>query len=66
MVGSSSWNMIQTAKDKTLDMIKGHFTSTRQGRGILIHSKRLEDKFISLDMRNGLFSGDHIDYFNHH
>ena len=26
--------------DKTLDMIKGHFTSTRQGRGVLTHSKR--------------------------
>ncbi|KAK7823330.1 hypothetical protein U0070_007672 [Myodes glareolus] len=31
--------MIQTAKDKTLDMIKGRFTSTRQGRVILTHKR---------------------------
>lgn len=37
--------MIQTEKDKTLDMIQGRFTSTKQGKGSK-HSKRY--KFIPL------------------
>ena len=35
---AGTWSRQQ--KDKTLDMIKGHFPSTAHGRGILTHSKR--------------------------
>lgn len=52
--------MIQTVKNKNLDMIKGHFTSIKQGKGSK-HSKRnkgINKEFIPPNMRNGLFSGD--------
>lgn len=48
-------------------MIKGHCTSPKQGRGSLTQREALlpleDTEFIPSDMRNGLFSGDHMELF---
>lgn len=54
--------MIQTVKDKNVDMIKDGTSPLQNKAKGSKHSKKYKE-FIPFDMRNGLFSGDHTGLF---